>query len=354
MDTTDNTDSYSLISSNQSSIETEVNTSGETRLGITPYYGVKEVNRPSNIKWNIKLKPYVERSHRVSHTSRLPWIDQFLAVTPASGVEAVLEDVVEEITEMSPASEMSEMSVPPVYVKDVAGAVSAVSVETEADDLATYQLSSDEVTNEVAVEDMDDLTYETADEVAGDVVYEAADEVGVEMAVEQQTMDDQESAHGPIALGLAGVADLSEEEPVGSDEWALEEAADELDELAHSLDAAIVDGPDGRVTADGSASQVMPDLPAWSDEDMIEIMPVRRVFFTPRAQVAQEPRSGAQAADRKESAESAAQALELLAQRVRAGELSLAGYEPRMGNAAALAAALTALLGSGIDGRLEG
>ena len=46
-----------------------------------------------------------------------------------------------------------------------------------------------------------------------------------------------------------------------------------------------------------------------------------------------------------ENAEAAARALELLARRVREGEISLAGYEPRLGDAAALAAALAALLG---------
>jgi hypothetical protein len=45
------------------------------------------------------------------------------------------------------------------------------------------------------------------------------------------------------------------------------------------------------------------------------------------------------------TAEQAAHALELLAQRVRAGELLLPGYDPRMGEPAALVAALAAVLG---------
>lgn len=44
-------------------------------------------------------------------------------------------------------------------------------------------------------------------------------------------------------------------------------------------------------------------------------------------------------------AESAAQTLEILAQRVRAGELPLAGYDPALGDAAALVTALAAVLG---------
>ena len=45
------------------------------------------------------------------------------------------------------------------------------------------------------------------------------------------------------------------------------------------------------------------------------------------------------------SAEAAAQTLELLALRVRAGELPLTGYDPALGDAAALVSALAVLLG---------
>jgi hypothetical protein len=48
----------------------------------------------------------------------------------------------------------------------------------------------------------------------------------------------------------------------------------------------------------------------------------------------------------EENSEAAARALELLAQRVRVGEITLPGYDPRLDDAAALATALAALLGA--------
>jgi hypothetical protein len=86
-----------------------------------------------------------------------------------------------------------------------------------------------------------------------------------------------------------------------------------------------------------------PPLPMWGDDDLMDIMPVR-----PPAAEAQEEHWAASArreAERAGSPEAAARALEDLARRVRAGELELPGYAPEMGDAAALAAALAALLG---------
>ena len=138
-----------------------------------------------------------------------------------------------------------------------------------------------------------------------------------------------------------------------SDEWPLAEAAESLDEITR----AIANGDLGahEVTARLFGSIATPvSLPAWSDDDLMNIMPTRAatpahatpatstpLFATP---VSHEHASPDQrAADA--SALAAAQALELLAQRVRAGELQLPGYDPQMGDAAALVSALAALLG---------
>jgi hypothetical protein len=158
----------------------------------------------------------------------------------------------------------------------------------------------------------------------------------------------------PAAPVAASAADLESEvepavaTPVASpapiEEWPLEEAAASLDEIARAL-------RDGEVREDAEPARLFSNvatplpLPAWSDDDLMNIMPTR--VATPARTVAVEPVDAAvsAAAASEASAQAAAQALELLAQRVRAGELQLPGYDPRMGDAAALVSALAALLG---------
>ena len=96
----------------------------------------------------------------------------------------------------------------------------------------------------------------------------------------------------------------------------------------------------------------------WSDEEFMDIMPVRRVLRTPmssqavdsssqwaeRARAAQVARDAAQDAGVGRASE-AAEALEMLARRVRSGELTVPEFDGRMGESAALVAALAAVLG---------
>ena len=158
---------------------------------------------------------------------------------------------------------------------------------------------------------------------------------------------------------------------VSADEWPLEEAADEFRALRAAMDdradREAIDIVDG-VAIDGA---VFAPLPEWRDDDLMDIMPVRHSGQTPfsngaipaesntwgaRARTAQGaaplmqatlPAPSAQPEDAAagSTAEEAAHALELLARRVRAGELTLPSYDPRMGEPAALLAALAALLG---------
>lgn len=102
----------------------------------------------------------------------------------------------------------------------------------------------------------------------------------------------------------------------------------------------------------GAAPQ---DLPMWSDDDMMDIMPVRASATPDAEQAYDDHRSpggeGGRGSERRDgevpaaSREAAARALEGLAGKVRGGELVLPGYASEMGDAAALAAALAALLG---------
>jgi hypothetical protein len=144
------------------------------------------------------------------------------------------------------------------------------------------------------------------------------------------------------------------EAPTPSDAWALDDAAEQLRALADELRER-----DGISIASSETDRVFEGappppslLPSWGDDDLIDIMPMQTDYsaalsrmptpasFAPIAPWADRAR---QAGD--ESSEAAARALEVLARRVRDGELSLVGYEPRLGDAAALAAALAALLG---------
>lgn len=208
----------------------------------------------------------------------LPWIDAFLATTPAGSMDAIPD----------PADAVTE-------VADVAETGLAAGFESDIE--AGF---------------------------AGDF---AAD-------VEADTLEPSEAA------GQSEAVEATDAPPAPVDEWPLEEAASELDLLAHQLEA-FAPLPSTEPAALFAEPHTPEPLPVWSDDDMVDIMPVRQPLFTPRSQ----PTLGAQAADRDGSAEAAAHALELLARRVRTGELPLPGYEPRMGDAAALVAALAALLG---------
>lgn len=134
-----------------------------------------------------------------------------------------------------------------------------------------------------------------------------------------------------------------------SEEWPLDEASARLAEMLPALQRVDNDAP-ARLFAVSDAGET---LPAWSDDDMIDIMPLGTVAqqttaqqttaqqtSTPPSVVRSEPMRNANA-----PGEAAARSLELVAQRVRSGELTLPGYDPALGDSAALIAALAALHG---------
>ena len=144
------------------------------------------------------------------------------------------------------------------------------------------------------------------------------------------------------------------EAPTPSDAWALDEAAEQMRALADELrDHEGIASDSGEAARLFETSPLPEPLPVWSDDDMIDIMPAQkgrsakpnRVRTPTSVNSAIEPWADRARRSGDESAEAAARVLELLARRVRDGEISLAGYEPRLGDAAALAAALAALLG---------
>lgn len=162
----------------------------------------------------------------------------------------------------------------------------------------------------------------------------------------------------PVAIVEEAVAALwpmpaAPEAPTASDAWALDDAAAQMRALADELRE-----PQGLAHHAGEAARLFAEtasldlLSAWSDDDMIDIMPMQnersvapKRMPTPGASSAIEPWADRARRSGDENAETAARALEVLARRVRDGEISLTGYEPRLDDAAALAAALAALLG---------
>ena len=143
------------------------------------------------------------------------------------------------------------------------------------------------------------------------------------------------------------------EAPTPSDAWALDAAAEQMRALADALrdrDGISIESSETDRLFEGAPPPT--SMLPWGDDDLIDIMPIQAAHaavlprvpphgsLPPLAPWADRAR---QAGD--ESSEAAARALEVLARRVRDGEISLAGYEPRLGDAAALAAALAALLG---------
>lgn len=178
------------------------------------------------------------------------------------------------------------------------------------------------------------------------------------------------------AASLDTLPDAAAAEPP-AEEWPLQDAAEEFRALSAQMDIPATPAEADAMAQDALAPDALfsgpadpAPLPAWSDDDLMDIMPIRHSGKTPlsnpavqgdgdlwaeRARKAQEeaqvfkamaaapPAPELPAADA--TAEEAAHALEVLARRVRAGELMLPSYDPRMGEPAALVAALAALLG---------
>ena len=153
------------------------------------------------------------------------------------------------------------------------------------------------------------------------------------------------------ALPMRAVAD---ESASATEAWALDEAAVQMRALANDLrDRAGVHRDTDVADRFPDPSSSSAKLMAWNDDDFIDRMgmpvlldPSHRPFASPsgREEVRGQATLGPESDE--ENSEAAARALETLAQRVRVGEITLPGYDPRLGDAAALATALAALLGA--------
>ena len=148
------------------------------------------------------------------------------------------------------------------------------------------------------------------------------------------------------------LASASDETPNRVDDWPFADAGAATAELTAELRA-----PDSAPPAT-SQSLAAASHSMWSDDDLLDIMPTpvqlspADATWSPGAPAqeagmhgANARREGSGSPPLMEHRESAARALEGLAHRIRSGELVLPGYVPELGDAAALAAALAALLG---------
>jgi hypothetical protein len=163
---------------------------------------------------------------------------------------------------------------------------------------------------------------------------------------EARALPSIEAFLAPEAEPLTGVG--TPDDAFGGD-WTLDQAAPELEALGQALaprperptpaaqravDDAARYGLDAAFTAPVGPAPMAP----WRDDEFVEILPP--IMAAPRPT----PTRGSDG--ELPASRAAAAVLEDIAQRVRRGELTLPGYVPGMGDAAALAATLTALLAS--------
>lgn len=182
---------------------------------------------------------------------------------------------------------------------------------------------------------------------------DAVPAAGFASFVESHGLDESEiggSAELPWIDAFA--ADAAEPEET----WPLDDAGKRLDELTQSLSS--LDASRGRIEAERlSAGETDPEAPVqmWNEEEWIDIMPTSPADITPpdelRRGVTHNDGSAKHEAFANGSpgiavnAESAACALEGLAQRVRAGQVHVPVFPAELGQEAMLAGLLASMLG---------
>lgn len=250
----------------------------------------------------------------------------------------------QRVAELTPTAPM--MALPVAGESERVQPVEAVTGTAESDDLPWIDsfLASTPPLPMLAIED----AAPSAEDTFVDVTASVTEIVAVEP--EQSPEPVAEQSPEPVV-------------DVVEDTWPLDEATPDFERLSQQIDAS--HGPEIPVTPARGAAPVATSpnsehraMAPWSDEEFMDIMPVRRVLRTPmssqavdsssqwaeRARAAQVARDAAQDAGVGRASE-AAEALEMLARRVRSGELTVPEFDGRMGESAALVAALAAVLG---------
>lgn len=164
------------------------------------------------------------------------------------------------------------------------------------------------------------------------------------------------------AAELPWIDAFAADEPEVEDEWPMGEAGKRLDELTQSLTS--LDASRARQEAGGtsemrSAETTKAEHTMWNEEEWIDIMPtpmpsstsaeLNSLISNPESVDASVKASisdtNAQGASSAVGAESAARALEGLAQRVRAGQVQVPAFKSGVADEAVLAGLLASMLG---------
>lgn len=157
-----------------------------------------------------------------------------------------------------------------------------------------------------------------------------------------------------VAEGV-DVTDASEDSVYSAPAEAFEDAGADLRALAHTMPASSA-GERDRAHTDAAAGSNVTSFPMWSDDDMPNaVLSYATLSLEERAtgmlkggELGQTEARGiaSPASASTDQREGAARTLELVAQRVRAGELRLSRFRTDLGEAAALATVLAAMLGA--------
>ena len=169
--------------------------------------------------------------------------------------------------------------------------------------------------------------------------------------IETHALDESETGS---SAELPWIDTFAADEVDPEETWPLDEAGKRLDELTQSLSS--LDASRERIEAERlSAEAAVPDAPVhmWNDEEWIDIMPTSASDSAPQDEVQggvpvnEVAKQGtvSNGSPRMNNAESAACALEGLAQRVRTGELQVPAFSTELGQEAMLAGLLASMLG---------
>lgn len=283
--------------------------------------------------------PYVAAPWRAPHSAAsAAEITRAFAATPSPVVPAV--EVSVESTELPWIDAYLDASVE-----------TPVQWETDHVD-ATSNASTDAINDAATTESVLNVSVNASTDASGDRLYQSPRDASHETSHET-SLEPQATVSPAIDASSSATTDDA------PDAWPLAEAGEAMRELADQLSAHDVPQHDAPVVnadhensleplfAIDAPTPLVKPLPMWSDDDMMDIMPVTHrapaeegdTHWAARAR--REAQRDARASD---DIESAARVLEALAKRVRDGDLQINGYSPDMSEAAAVAAALASLL----------
>lgn len=311
----------------------------------------------------------------------LPWIHAFIEPAEATVAEP---DAVEALYGDIDAAALGEADVVSAHPADVDVAVAELFApieevnEAPMAELASapFAFAAQDVQQDAQQETQQDVQAPQDVQAQQDAQQDAQQEVQREAQHDGQREDEREQALDALEAGadmfienasdaVAAVAAVTAvtaagdtadtETAAAADAWPLDDAGALMRALAAELPAtapvlALPRHEAGKPYATPLGVPPIattPPLPMWGEDDMMDIMPVRRSPDESSEWGAASAAAATTAPTMDESTSelaAAAAQLEALARRVRQGDLTLAGYTSDMSDAATLAATLTALL----------